>query len=1291
MSDSYYPDLNDPEFNEKFLSKYEFKDKEQSPVYQHPRQLFLRNLMNPNTTYDSILMYWAVGSGKCHGKNTPIMMYDGSIKMVQDIKKDELLMGDDSTPRKVLSLARGRDKMYDIIPVKGESYRVNSEHILCLKASGFPIFNHSQKDTRFRIRYIENNKFLSKSFSYTDSISKLIQEKKALEFYKPIQNKNEQIIEISVKDYLKLSQTKKNILKGYKVPVIFPEKELPFDPYMIGYWLGDGTTRDSAITCQDSTVLYYFSQNLHKYNLNLNYRERYSYGISGFTGKIRSNVFLNTLNDYNIRNNKHIPMIYKCNSRENRLKLLAGLIDSDGSYDNSIFEFSQSLDHEQLINDVIYLCRSLGFACYKAKKKTSWTYLGVKKHGWGWRINISGEGIEEIPTLIPRKKAKSRLQIKDVLVTGITVKEKPRDKYYGFTVDKNNRYILGDFTVSHNSCGAISIAEGFKEYMNNMDRRILVMVQNDDIINNFRRQLETECGAYEYKTYDNINELEESNDPERKKAINRKIKKKINDTYVFTTYRKFTNNVLGTTVINKGKTTTKTRTKTKNSLKNLNNTVIIIDEAHHITRTDTYKALKFVLENSYNYRLILLTATPIQDNPQQILEICNLLNINDKSLPLLPIRENAFKEDILKKVYIKNSLIKDGIIKLTKFGEEELLKRMKGKVSYLESTIENYPTKIEIGDSLTEIPGSLKVINCMMSDYQYKIYKKTFKMDTSQNDDENSETDDNFNSRSSLYKNSTNASTFVYPGGLIGKDGFNKCFKKVGKEFELKEDYKHILTTDLKKYSTLNNINKSKGKIFIYSELVNYGGTTLIQQLLLENGYSQYGKGKKGKNSGSFMIYDGNHKDIRDSQLKVFNSENNIYGENIKIIIGSEVIAEGLTLKNIRQIHILDPDWNMGIINQIIGRGVRLNSHKELPENERNIKIYKYNSIYHDSNSKINFIDREKYILSERKDRANKKAERLLKIAAIDCNINKKTQIREGKEDFQAECDYVSCEYDCLIKSPVLEFDKFTYKYFIEFFDKYDIQFITDIIRQLFEKYFIWSLDDIINVIKDEYSEISDESIFTSLTNIVNNKTTLYDKYNREGFIIQRKNYFIFNPINIDINSSIYSKMLDFKTHVNEYLSLNDYIKKTQDITLKKKEKKPKANMLLKRTESDNLSEEDTEFNTTIRDTEPLYGSYRYKKDKKSNDFGIIDNKFRIIDNRKKANKDDNRKQNTGMVSTSLDKTKLLDIVNYFKISEKKAKKYLGTTSDIIISNLKKDQLITIIEKHLKQQELIFR
>ena len=144
-------------------------------------------------------------------------------------------------------------------------------------------------------------------------------------------------------------------------------------------------------------------------------------------------------------------MIYKCNSRENRLKLLAGLIDSDGSLNKckTGYQFSQCLKQEKIIDDIIYLCRSLGFACYKSKTKTTWTNL--TNYGEAWRINISGEGIEEIPVMCPRKKANSRKQIKDVLVSGITIEELPKDNYYGFMIDGNERFVLGNFIVTHNS------------------------------------------------------------------------------------------------------------------------------------------------------------------------------------------------------------------------------------------------------------------------------------------------------------------------------------------------------------------------------------------------------------------------------------------------------------------------------------------------------------------------------------------------------------------------------------------------------------------------------------------------------------------------------------------------------------------------------------------------------------------------------------------------------------------------------------------------------------------------
>ena len=75
------------------------------------------------------------GRGKCLGKNTPILMYDGTIKLVQDICAGDVIMGDDSTPRNVLSIARGRETMYRVKETNGPGYVVNESHILSLKCS----------------------------------------------------------------------------------------------------------------------------------------------------------------------------------------------------------------------------------------------------------------------------------------------------------------------------------------------------------------------------------------------------------------------------------------------------------------------------------------------------------------------------------------------------------------------------------------------------------------------------------------------------------------------------------------------------------------------------------------------------------------------------------------------------------------------------------------------------------------------------------------------------------------------------------------------------------------------------------------------------------------------------------------------------------------------------------------------------------------------------------------------------------------------------------------------------
>lgn len=414
-----------------------------------------------------------MGAGKCHAIDTKILMFDGSIKLVQDIRIGDIIMGDDSTPRNVLSLAQGIDEMYDIIPIKGDKYTVNQEHILCLKISYTPT-----------IKYLTNIiiiKWINNKLNERLKRFKICDEEEAIIFHKKLHQL--EIVEISVKDYLKLPNSiKKNILKGYRTSIQFTKVELPLDPYMIGYWLGDGRSNTSSITSQDSTIINYFQHNLQQYKCYLQYRDKYDYRINGDgSGNYNCNHFLNTLKNLNLLNNKHIPHIYKCNSRENQLKLLAGILDADGHLSkNGGFEFTQCIEHEQIIDDVIYLCRSLGFACYKNIKKTSWTHKGVKKYGEAWRISISGEGIEEIPTLCPRKKALPRQQIKNVLVSGIDVKSIGIGNYYGFTLDGNGRFVLGDFTVTHNTVCSLVLA---LEQTRDTELPIIVIVSKTLIFN----------------------------------------------------------------------------------------------------------------------------------------------------------------------------------------------------------------------------------------------------------------------------------------------------------------------------------------------------------------------------------------------------------------------------------------------------------------------------------------------------------------------------------------------------------------------------------------------------------------------------------------------------------------------------------------------------------------------------------------------------------------------------------------------------------------------------------------
>lgn len=386
--------------------------------------------------YQNICCVQPTGSGKCHGKDTPILMYDGTIKMVQDVIVGDLLMGPDSKPRQVLSLARGREELFKVTPVKGESYVVNKSHILSLKKTG--------------VR--KNQRHSGES-------------------------KKGEIVNISITDYLASSKHFKHTHKGWRSAVDFNNKitsdYLP--PYLLGLWLGDGNSRTSTITTADNEVFEYLNwwclvsdQDLRKEEMEGNASSNYHITAQGR----RSNTTKQDLKKNNLILNKHIPHEYKTSDRQSRLELLAGIIDSDGHLSNGCYDLV--FKSELLAKDIVFVARSLGFAAYMKECEKTCTNTGAK--GVYFRISISGD-VSLIPTKLKRHKPDVRKQIKDVLVTGIQVQSIGFGEYFGFEITGDHLYLLGDFTVTHNT-----ILKAYYAHRAYQNGEVCVLIAHRDVL-----------------------------------------------------------------------------------------------------------------------------------------------------------------------------------------------------------------------------------------------------------------------------------------------------------------------------------------------------------------------------------------------------------------------------------------------------------------------------------------------------------------------------------------------------------------------------------------------------------------------------------------------------------------------------------------------------------------------------------------------------------------------------------------------------------------------------------------
>ena len=412
----------------------------------------------------------------CHAKDSKVLMYDGTIKMVQDVLVGDQLMGDDSECRNVVKLHTGVDTMYKLETSKGHNIEVNKDHILCLMATHIGSITLSKKENRYKCAWQEKDingypvnkcknfpfkshtkKIYRKNVKYYDNSESAFES--ANIYQRSLVNntnyiKNGDIIEIPVCEYIKIMDKigRRNYYL-YSNKVQFEGNEVSFDPYMLGYWLGDGSSGASAITTMDKEVVDYFDKELDM-SCNVidkpnNKSKTYYYS----NGHGKPNTFLKFLQSHNLIKNKHIPHNYKINDEHTRLQVLAGLIDSDGHYQPRSNQFEIVLKDETLVDDIVFLSRTLGFSARKVSTIKTCTNSKIpNKKGIYFRCIIYGDGIEKIPVLLKRKMASSRKINKNATKYGFSVSKIDDGKYYGFTVDNNHRYLTEDCVVHHN-CG----------------------------------------------------------------------------------------------------------------------------------------------------------------------------------------------------------------------------------------------------------------------------------------------------------------------------------------------------------------------------------------------------------------------------------------------------------------------------------------------------------------------------------------------------------------------------------------------------------------------------------------------------------------------------------------------------------------------------------------------------------------------------------------------------------------------------------------------------------------------
>lgn len=390
-------------------------------VYMIICTLFDKQLNVLNSGIGTKLICCSRRAGKCWSPDTLLRKYDGTLVMAKDVVVGDIMMGAHNEPQKVLSTTTGKDQMFRIRSNQDGcriDFTCNSVHVLT-------------------VRFAAD---LSKTRSA----------------YKDVYKKGE-IYDIPLNEFLQLPSYIRHRFNLMRQRIDYPVKQHIIDPYILGLWLGDGDKMHPRIAVGVnepeimSAVVDYCNKNSFEYNIgHQNHSAGECYEVSIKSGKILPEE----IRRLNIEGNKHIPQEYLIDSVENRLQLLAGLIDSDGCLDKRGNLGFYNTD-KVLVDTAVELCDSLGFRTTVNKQvKEYWSEAhSVMQTVEVFNVFIKGKR-SEIPCRCPRKQAKDSTQSLDY---GFYITPVGEGDYAGFTLDGDGRLLLSDYTVTHNTHMLVAI------------------------------------------------------------------------------------------------------------------------------------------------------------------------------------------------------------------------------------------------------------------------------------------------------------------------------------------------------------------------------------------------------------------------------------------------------------------------------------------------------------------------------------------------------------------------------------------------------------------------------------------------------------------------------------------------------------------------------------------------------------------------------------------------------------------------------------------------------------------